>query len=360
MSQQTRSTFVLTHPTEILAALVGLKDVGVLALRTERAERRNADRAGGRATSAARLRWSGPGQRAPGGALRRPSRLRGGRCAFRGRSTGCAVATPTCQKKTWVLEDHRIAAKNCLLTTRAAKWATVQVGGGQDRLRGGRRARLRLAHRQRRRDHLRQGAARGGPQGLNKTTAIGLDETSFVEARLQQLHGTTPPRSPTWRTTRSSTSCPSRNFAEVAGWLDKQPRAWKERIRFGALDMSATYAAVYSVVLPRATQVVDSFHAIALANRASTPSAAGCRSEQTRPPGPARRPALSGTARPARGRREARRRGDRAPRVTARARRSRMPRWPSPIGSKSACVTSTEPATPTRPARCSKSSRVTA
>ena len=28
-----------------------------------------------------------------------------------------------------VLEDHRIAAKNCLLTTRTAKWATVQFGG---------------------------------------------------------------------------------------------------------------------------------------------------------------------------------------------------------------------------------------
>ncbi len=30
-----------------------------------------------------------------------------------------------------MLADHRIAAKNCLLTTRAAKWATVQVGGGR-------------------------------------------------------------------------------------------------------------------------------------------------------------------------------------------------------------------------------------
>jgi transposase len=43
--------------------------------------------------------------------------------------------------------------------------------------------------------------------------------------------------------------------------------AWKERIRFGALDMSATYAAVYSVMLPKANQVVDPFHLIALANR---------------------------------------------------------------------------------------------
>ena len=39
--------------------------------------------------------------------------------------------TPFSPKKTWVLEDHRIAAKNCPLTTRAAKWATVQVGGGR-------------------------------------------------------------------------------------------------------------------------------------------------------------------------------------------------------------------------------------
>ncbi len=36
-----------------------------------------------------------------------------------------------CSMGSWVLTDHRIAAKNCLLTTRAAKWATVQVGTGR-------------------------------------------------------------------------------------------------------------------------------------------------------------------------------------------------------------------------------------
>lgn len=30
-----------------------------------------------------------------------------------------------------MVEDHRIAAKGCLLTTRAAKWATFQVGTGR-------------------------------------------------------------------------------------------------------------------------------------------------------------------------------------------------------------------------------------
>ena len=80
-----------------------------------------------------------------------------------------------------MLDDHRIAAKNCLLTTRAAKWATVQVGGGRtvsevaaelacdwhtvnDAVTTYGKA-LLAADRKR----------------LNKTTAIGLDETSFVK-----------------------------------------------------------------------------------------------------------------------------------------------------------------------------------
>ena len=60
---------------------------------------------------------------------------------------------------------------------------------------------------------------------------------------------------------------PSRDFKDVAAWLKAQPASWKERICFGALDMSVTYAAVYSVVLPKVAQVVDPFHAIQLANR---------------------------------------------------------------------------------------------
>jgi len=59
----------------------------------------------------------------------------------------------------------------------------------------------------------------------------------------------------------------TRKYVDVAGWIDKQPRGWKKRIRFGALDMSPTYAAVYSVMLPNAAQVVDPFHVVSLANR---------------------------------------------------------------------------------------------
>jgi transposase len=85
-----------------------------------------------------------------------------------------------CPQKSWTLADHRIAAKNCLLTTRAAKWATVQVGTG--------RTVLEVA------DELdcdwhtvndavtTYGAAllEADRKRLNQTSAIGLDETSFV------------------------------------------------------------------------------------------------------------------------------------------------------------------------------------
>ncbi len=39
-----------------------------------------------------------------------------------------------CALNSWVLCDHRIAAKDCLLTTSAAKWATIQVGIGRTAL----------------------------------------------------------------------------------------------------------------------------------------------------------------------------------------------------------------------------------
>ena len=67
----------------------------------------------------------------------------------------------------------------------------------------------------------------------------------------------------------------------MAGFLDKQPAGWKSRIAFGALDMSATYAAVYTVILPMARQVVDSFHVISLANRALDTVRRRVQNEQT-------------------------------------------------------------------------------
>jgi transposase len=256
---------VVTDPSEILRALVGLKDVRVLAY-----ERRGRDvdlvieqiitdvhrpSCGARAQVKERpvVRYVDlPVYGQPMTLAWKKHRMR------------CVDAH--CAKDSWTLTDHRIAAKACLLTTRAAKWATVQVGTGRtvaevaaelacdwhtvnDAVTTYGRA-LLAADRRR----------------LNRTSALGLDETSFV-------------RRGGHRTDYATTVCdvehhqiidilPSRNFVEVAAYLDKQPQGWKERVRFGALDMSATYAAVYSVILPKAHQVVDPFHVISLANRA--------------------------------------------------------------------------------------------
>ena len=266
MSQRPRSTFVVTDPSEIVRALVGLKDVRVLAY-----ERRGRD-------VALMIEQVINSARCPTCELRAQVKERpvvvyvdlpvyGTPMSLAWKKHRMRCANSACPKRSWVLEDHRIAAKNCLLTTRAAKWATTQVGGG----RSVKEVAAELAcdwH------TVNDAVVTYGEallvadrKRLNKTTAIGLDETAFVKANTaSHTH---------YATTVADVEnhqiidiLPTRNYAEVAAWLDKQPPAWKDRIRFGALDMSATYAAVYAVVLPDAAQVVDAFHLIALANRA--------------------------------------------------------------------------------------------
>jgi transposase len=265
VSQKARSTFVLVHPTEILAALVGLKDVRVVAY-----VRRGAD--------VELMVEQVPGEVCCPG-CHRPAQVKerpvvnyvdlpvfGTPMSLAWKKHRMRCVHRTCATNTWVLEDHRIAAKNCLLTTRAAKWATVQVGGGRTVSEVA--AELACDWHTVNDAVTTYGTAllEADRKRLNKTTAIGLDETSFVKA------GTS--NHTNYATTVADVEnhqiidiLPTRKYTDVAGWIDKQPGAWKERIRFGALDMSATYAAVYSVMLPKASQVVDPFHLISLANR---------------------------------------------------------------------------------------------
>ena len=185
-----------------------------------------------------------------------------------------------CRMKSWVLSDHRIAAKNCLLTTRAAKWATVQVGGGRTVSEVA--AELDCDWHTVNDAVTTYGEAllEADRKRLNQTGAIGLDETSFVRSG--------PKKQTSYATTVADVEhhqiidiLPTRKYTDVAGWIDRQPAPWKERIRFGALDMSATYAAVYSVTLPKAAQVVDPFHLIALANRSLDAVRRRVQTEQT-------------------------------------------------------------------------------
>ena len=251
MSQQNRSTFVLTDPSEILQALVGLKDVRVLHY-----ERRGPDVEIVIEQVLDDPRC--PSCRAPAQVKERPLvsyvdlPVYGAPMRLGWRKHRMSCRNDECPKKSFVLTDHRIAAKSCLLTTRAAKWATVQVGGGRTVKEVA--AELACDWHTVNDAVTTYGAAliAADRRRLNRTIALGLDETSFMRAAGHH-------------TSYATTVCdvehhqiidvlPTRNFVEVAGYLDKQPTGWKERIRFGALDMSATYAAVYSVILPKAAQ----------------------------------------------------------------------------------------------------------
>ena len=159
----------------------------------------------------------------------------------------------------------------------AAKWATVQVGTG--------RTVSEVAAELDCDWHTVNDAVTTYGQALlaadrrrlNRTVAIGLDETSFV--RLDA------------RTSYATTVCdvehhqiidilPSRHFVDVAGFWTSNPQL-EAAHRVRALDMSATYAAVYTVILPKAAQVVDCFHVIALANRALDEVRRRVQNEQT-------------------------------------------------------------------------------
>jgi hypothetical protein len=129
---------------------------------------------------------------------------------------------PLILEKSWVLSDHRIAAKHCLLTTRAAKWATVQVGTG--------RTVSEVATELACDWHTVNDAVttygkallEADRKRLNQTTATGLDETSFVKvgAKSQADYATTVADV---ENHQIIDILPSRRYTDVAAWIDKQP-----------------------------------------------------------------------------------------------------------------------------------------
>jgi transposase len=261
-----RDTFVLLEPRQIVVALVGLKNVRVLAY-TRRGPQVEL-----------RIEQDDIVQFCPvcGAFAQVKDRpvvryvdlpVFGTPMVLAWRKHRLRCPQQACPGTSWTLGDHRIAAKNCRLTTRCAKWATEQVGRG--------RAVSDVARELGCDWHTINDAVTtygeallaADTRRLTLTTAIGLDETSFVKLRSQ--------RSRQYVTTVADVAnhqileiLPSRDFRDVARWVDAQPGSWKGMIRFGALDMSNLYAAVYSVTLPKALQVVDAFHCVALANRA--------------------------------------------------------------------------------------------
>ena len=221
MSQLPRSTFVVTDPIEIIRALVGLKDVRVLAY-----SRRGPDveLMIEQVLDVVRCPACGTTARVKDRPVVRYVDLPvyGTPMSLAWKKHRMRCVNRTCAKRSWVLSDHRIAAKNCLLTTRAAKWATVQVGTGRtvSEVAGELDCDWHTVN-----DAVTtygKALLEADRKRLNKTTAIGLDETSFVK---HGAHSHT-----NYATTVADVEnhqiidiLPSRSYIDVAGWLDKQP-----------------------------------------------------------------------------------------------------------------------------------------
>ena len=258
MKKKIISASVFVDPTEIVAHLVGLKDVRVLSY----------------------------ARRGPAGELTIEQVVRDPTCprckqrcrvkerpivrytdlpfggvpmTLRWKKHRLTCPNPACTMSSFTLSDHRLAAKGVMLTTRCAKWVVKEIASGQNVSHLAKELKCSW-------DSVNSatrvyGAAllAADTKRLKETTAIGLDETLFVR------HGRYKHKS--WSTTVCDVVnhqlidvIPTREFTQVARWLDQQPHHVKDRLNYGCLDMSRTYSAVFRVVTPKATQVIDRFH----------------------------------------------------------------------------------------------------
>ncbi|MGA7272296.1 MAG: ISL3 family transposase [Acidimicrobiia bacterium] len=171
-----------------------------------------------------------------------------------------------CGRGSWTSQDRRIAAPRLGTTDRAGRWVTGQVG------RDGRT----VSEVARELDcdwHtvndtvLAYGKAllEADTRRVGRVTALGLDETLFA-------------RFGTWRTQAWATSIvdvvtgtlldmvEGRDSQGPIAWLEARGIDWRAHVRYGVLDLSGPYRAVFNQALSHVTQVADPFHLVKLAN----------------------------------------------------------------------------------------------
>ena len=257
---------MIVDPTRVCELLVGLGEVTVLGAVDERggpvkvhvetrSERPTCPGCGG-------LVWvkdQRPVELVDLPAFGRPARLVWHKRRWTCPDAGCVVGSFT-----EAADD--IAAARLVMTDRAGRWVTEQVGRH-------RRSVNDLAVELGCDWHtindtviaygtpLVEDPARSGD-----VEALGLDETLF--ARLGK-----------WRHQHWSTSIvdvgrgqlldvvPGRTAAGACAWLAAQDRVWLDGIRWATFDLSGPWRLAFTTMLPAATQVADPFHLVKLANQ---------------------------------------------------------------------------------------------
>jgi len=170
-----------------------------------------------------------------------------------------------CPMVTWTEVDQRIAAPRLVLTDRAGRWATVQVGRhGRtvDEVAGDLGCDWHtvndavLAYGEALIDH---------PDRFSDVASLGLDEHLMVREG--------PRRHKSFVTAIVDVDraqlldiVPDRRGNEPKKWLRARGPAWRANVTAGTIDLSATYKGVFDAVLPHAILVADPFHVVKHAN----------------------------------------------------------------------------------------------
>jgi len=144
--------------------------------------------------------------------------------------------------------DVQIAAPRQAMTTRAGRWATVQVGLH--------RRSVASVAKELRCDWVTVNTAvisfgksllEADQDRVGTVEAIGLDETLFVRKGQRRIKS--------WATSIVDVNTgqlidmvPARTAKAVTSWFDQQPDTWVQRIRFGVLDLSGPYRKVFNDV----------------------------------------------------------------------------------------------------------------
>jgi transposase len=171
-----------------------------------------------------------------------------------------------CGVGSWTEEMPAIGASRLVMTDRAGRWVTMQVG------RHGRTVNevageLDCDWHTVNDTVIAYGTALvdDDPGRIGEPTALGLDETLFVRVG--------PRHRQCWSTSIVDVRAgklldvvPGRSSVEPCRWLEARGAEWLAGIEYATLDLSGPYRLVFDTMVPDAVQVADPFHVVKLAN----------------------------------------------------------------------------------------------
>jgi transposase len=193
-----------------------------------------------------------------------PSHGRPCRLIWRKRRWSCPDTD--CAGGSWTEEDERIAAPRQVLTARAARWVTKQVGK-QARSVSEVAVELGCDWHTVNDTVVTYGEAllKADEDRFSSVRALGLDEVLMVRVGpYHRQHFST--QIVDVRAGQLLDIVPGRRSAGPMAWLAEQGPAFCQRIEFGTIDLSGPYRSVFEVMVPGATLVADPFHVTKLAN----------------------------------------------------------------------------------------------